>query len=73
VRQVLRHLGPFPEPVRSAEILRPLLSRDKKATARGLAGILLEKIGRARVEEDVPETEWLAAAATASIEGIRQR
>ncbi len=68
VREVLARLGPFPEPVRSAEILRPLLSRDKKATARGLATVLLEKIGRARVYEDVPETDWLAAAATASLE-----
>jgi 3-dehydroquinate synthase len=71
VRQVLRRLGPFPEPVRSAEILQPFLSRDKKATARGLAAVLLEKIGRARVEENVPETEWLAAAATASIDETR--
>jgi 3-dehydroquinate synthase len=72
VREVLALLGPFPEPVRSAEILRPLLSRDKKATARGLAGVLLEKIGRARVDEDVPEAEWLAAAATASF-GVSAR
>jgi 3-dehydroquinate synthetase len=67
VREVLARLGPFPEPVRSAEILRPLLSRDKKATARGAAAVLLEKIGRARVDEHVPEAEWLAAAATASL------
>ena len=67
VRGVLAGLGPFPEPVRSAEVLRPLLSRDKKRSASGLAGVLLEEIGRARVDEDVPETEWLAAAATAAI------
>jgi len=67
VREVLARLGPFPEPVRSAEILRPLLSRDKKATAHGAAGVLLERIGRARVDEQVPEAEWLSAAATASL------
>jgi 3-dehydroquinate synthase len=62
VRSVLARLGPFPEPVRSSEVLRPLLGRDKKATASGLAGVLLETIGRARVEENVPVEEWLAAA-----------
>jgi len=67
VRGVLAGLGPFPEPVRSAEVLRPLLSRDKKRSASGLAGVLLEEIGRARVEENVPEAEWLAAAARASL------
>ena len=62
VRSVLARLGPFPAPVRSPEALRPLLSRDKKTTARGLAGVLLEAVGRARVEEDVPLDEWLEAA-----------
>jgi 3-dehydroquinate synthase len=62
VRSVLARLGPFPEPVRSSEVLRPFLGRDKKATASGLAGVLLETIGRARVEENVPVEEWLAAA-----------
>lgn len=63
VREVLRRLGPFPEPVRDPARLAPLLGRDKKATARGTAGVLLERIGRARVEESVPAEEWLEAAA----------
>jgi 3-dehydroquinate synthetase len=64
---VLVRLGPFPEPVRSSEVLRPLLCRDKKATASGLAGVLLETVGRARVEENVPVEEWLAAAQDVTI------
>ena len=34
--------------------LAPLLALDKKATAAGTAGVLLEAIGRARVEASVP-------------------
>ena len=64
---VLARLGPFAEPVRAADALRPVLARDKKATARGIAGVLLEGIGHARVDESIPEEEWLAAAASASI------
>jgi 3-dehydroquinate synthase len=67
IRGVLARLGPFPEPVRDTETLRPLLARDKKATARGLAGVVLESIGRARVEESIPLAEWLAAARDASM------
>jgi 3-dehydroquinate synthase len=67
VGRVLARLGPFPEPVRSRETLRPLLERDKKATAAGLAGVLLESVGRARVEESIPLDEWLRAAELASL------
>ncbi|MEP6995032.1 MAG: 3-dehydroquinate synthase family protein [Acidobacteriota bacterium] len=63
VREILSGLGPFPEPERSAARLSPLLERDKKATARGTAGVLLEAIGRARVEASVSSQEWLEAAA----------
>ena len=67
VLATLGRLGPFPEPERSAEELRPRLARDKKATSRGIAGVLLERIGQARVEESIPEDEWLLAAAEATI------
>ena len=67
VLAVLGRLGPFAEPVRSPDDLRPLIARDKKSTARGIAGVLLERIGHARVEESIPEEEWLAAAAEATI------
>ncbi|HEY6065899.1 MAG TPA: 3-dehydroquinate synthase family protein, partial [Thermoanaerobaculia bacterium] len=67
IGSVLARLGPFPEPVRSREVLEPLLVRDKKATARGLAGVLLESVGRARVEESIPLEEWLEAAGLASL------
>ena len=60
-------LGPFPEPRRGAESLSGYLERDKKSTARGLAAVLLETIGRARVEEAVPPSEWLDAAAIMSL------
>lgn len=67
VRRVLSRLGPFPSPVRDAAVLAPFLSRDKKATARGIAAVLLEARGRARVEEAVPESEWMEAAAIMSL------
>jgi 3-dehydroquinate synthase len=67
VLATLGRIGPFGEPVRSAEDLRPRLARDKKATARGISGVLLERIGHARVDESIPEEEWLAAAAAATI------
>jgi 3-dehydroquinate synthase len=67
VRAVLRGLGPFPAPVRDPNVLRPFLDRDKKATARGTAGVLLERVGRARVEEAVSAEEWLQAAAIMSL------
>jgi 3-dehydroquinate synthase len=70
VGRVLGRLGPFPEPVRSRETLRPLLARDKKATAAGLAGVLLESVGRARVEESIPVDEWLEAATSADISRV---
>ena len=68
VRRTLVRLGPFPEPVRERDVLRPLLARDKKATAGGLPGVLLEAIGRSRVEESIPLDEWLDAARGASME-----
>jgi 3-dehydroquinate synthase len=67
VRRALLRLGPFPAPVRDAAVLSPYLSRDKKASARGVAGVLLEAAGRARVEEGMPEAEWLEAAAIMSL------
>jgi 3-dehydroquinate synthase len=67
VRRALSRLGPFPEPRRDPALLAPFLARDKKATARGIAGVLLESCGRARVEEAVPEREWLEAAAIMSL------
>ena len=51
VLAALSALGPFPEPERDRSRLEPFLARDKKATARGLAAILLERIGSARVDE----------------------
>lgn len=62
VRSVLSRLGPFPEPNRDASVLAGYLARDKKASASGRPGILLDAIGRARVEPSVTEEEWLAAA-----------
>ncbi len=67
VSAVLSRLGPFPAPETSATRLEPFLVRDKKATAGGIAGVFLEEIGRARVEESVPVTEWLEAAARISL------
>jgi 3-dehydroquinate synthase len=73
VRSVLERLGPFPAPVRSRETLRSLLVRDKKATAGGLAGVLLESVGRARVDESIPVDEWLRAAELVSLSGVETR
>jgi 3-dehydroquinate synthase len=73
VLAILTRLGPFPEPVRSPDQLGPLLSRDKKSTARGLAGVLLEKVGHARVEESIPLGKWLAAAAAVRIPSVSTR
>ncbi|HEV2063699.1 MAG TPA: 3-dehydroquinate synthase family protein [Thermoanaerobaculia bacterium] len=67
VRSALARLGPFPAPLRDPAVLAPFLARDKKATALGIAGVLLETAGRARVEEAVPEREWLEAAAIMSL------
>ncbi len=67
VRRVLARLGPFPPANRDPAVLSPFLARDKKATARGIAGVVLEAVGRARVEEAVPEREWLEAAAIMSL------
>jgi 3-dehydroquinate synthase len=62
IHRVLRLLGPFPEPVRDPKALAPYLSRDKKGSARGIAGVVLEAIGRARIDEAIPLEEWLEAA-----------
>ncbi len=67
IRRALSRLGPFPEPSRDAEVLAGFLRRDKKATARGLAGVLLERVGYGRLEAAIPIDEWLAAAETARI------
>ena len=69
VLALLGRLGPFPRPTASAAALRPILARDKKATSRGIAGVLLEAVGRARIEESIPAEEWLRAAEEASIPG----
>jgi 3-dehydroquinate synthase len=66
----LAALGPFPEPVRDADLLRLYLALDKKATARGNAGVLLERIGRARVEEGIAVEDWLFAAQAAAIPSV---
>ena len=67
IRRTLARLGPFPLPERDPVKLAPLLALDKKATAAGTAGVLLEAIGRARVEASVPIPEWLDAAAIMSL------
>ena len=67
VRAVLAGLGPFPEPERDPALLGAFLARDKKATARGLASVLLSGIGRAKVDETILPEEWLAAAAIMSL------
>jgi 3-dehydroquinate synthase len=67
VRRVLGELGPFPAPRREPELLAPLLSRDKKTTAGGLASVLLERIGQPRVDSSVSAAEWLEAAAIMSL------
>jgi 3-dehydroquinate synthase len=67
IRRVLAKLGPFPEPERSPAKLAPLLALDKKATSAGTAGVLLEAIGRGRIESSIPAEEWLDAAAIMSL------
>jgi 3-dehydroquinate synthetase len=67
VLSALSALGPFPEPVRDRSRLEPFLARDKKATTRGLASILLERVGSARVDGTVTPAEWLDAAAIMSL------
>jgi 3-dehydroquinate synthase len=67
VLAVLGRLGPFPRPTVSAAALGAFLARDKKATSRGVAGVLLEAVGRARVEESISLQEWLRASERAAI------
>ena len=67
VTRALARLGPFPEPPRDPNLLEPYLARDKKSSRSGTAGVLLETIGRARVEEAIPALEWLEAAARARL------
>jgi 3-dehydroquinate synthase len=66
VMGILSRLGPWPEPERDPRVLEPFLARDKKATSRGIAAVLLESLGRARVVEAVPASEWLDVAAIMS-------
>ncbi|HEY3205121.1 MAG TPA: 3-dehydroquinate synthase family protein [Thermoanaerobaculia bacterium] len=63
LRSTLARLGPFPTPERDPARLRPLLARDKKRTAGGLASIVLERIGSARIDRTISEENWLEAAA----------
>ncbi len=67
IRRVLARLGPFPEPERDPAILAPFLARDKKTSSRGLAGVLLEAVGRSRIDESAPLERWLEAASRASL------
>src|SRR5262249_16872254 len=67
IRATLSALGPFPERARDPKALTLFLGRDKKATSQGIAGVVLEKIGRARIEESVPTEEWLEAARAARL------
>jgi 3-dehydroquinate synthase len=67
VRAVLARFGPFPEPVREAAILEPLIRRDKKTLSGGLSSVLLPAVGAARVDGGVTVEEWLDAAAIMSI------
>jgi 3-dehydroquinate synthase len=67
ITRTLAHLGPFPPPEREPAKLAPLLALDKKATSRGTAGVVLEGIGRGRVEKSIPIEEWLDAAAIMSL------
>ena len=67
MRAVLARFGPYPEPVRDAARLEPLILRDKKTLSGGLSSVLLSGIGEARVETGVTVREWLDAAAIMSI------
>ncbi|MEP7131959.1 MAG: 3-dehydroquinate synthase family protein [Acidobacteriota bacterium] len=67
ISDLLFRLGPFPAPETSGPRLSPFLVRDKKATAVGIAGVLLEKVGKARIDEAIPLGEWLDAAARISL------
>jgi 3-dehydroquinate synthase len=67
LREVLARFGPFPEPVRDAAALEPIIRRDKKTSSGGLSSVLLPEIGAARVDAGVPVEEWLDAAAIMSI------
>ena len=64
---VLARFGPYPDPVRDAALLEPLILRDKKTLSGGLSSVLLSRIGEARVETGVTVREWLDAAAIMSI------
>jgi len=67
VLRTLSRLGPFPPASAEPDRLRPFLERDKKSTARGIAGVLLEEVGSARVFEGVPLESWIEAAGRMSI------
>ena len=72
VLEVLSRLGPFPPPERDPAVLAPFLARDKKSSSRGLASVLLEAVGRARVDDSVAAEEWLRAARAAALPGRRE-
>jgi 3-dehydroquinate synthase len=69
ILRMLDRLGPFPEPEREPAVLEPYLLRDKKASVRGVAGILLDGIGRPKIDESIPPADWLDAAARISFAG----
>jgi len=65
--RVLARLGPFPRPPVDGARIAAFLERDKKATAGGLAAVLLERPGAARIVEGVPPADWIEAARRMSI------
>jgi 3-dehydroquinate synthase len=67
VSRVLERLGPFPRPSVDGGRIAGFLARDKKGTAGGLAAVLLERLGSARVMEGVSSEDWIAAARRMSI------
>lgn len=71
IRVVLSRLGPFPRPEVDGARLEAFLSRDKKATAKGLPGVLLDRIGSSRIEEAIPAAAWVDAARRMRIEPAR--
>ena len=66
--RVLARLGPFPRPPIDGARIAGFLERDKKATAGGLAAVLLERPGAARIVEGVSAADWIEAARRMSID-----
>jgi 3-dehydroquinate synthetase len=67
VLRTLSRLGPFPPASAERDRIARFLERDKKSTARGIAGVLLERVGSARVVEGVSVDAWVEAAGRMSI------